>query len=182
MAVSTSFADIGASGKEALQTLFITGVKNAHALEKEARQILSRQIERVTNYPEVAQKLRMHLDETNRQEERIDEILHALGEDRSLLKDWATQIMGNMAAVAHVPMADEILKDTFANHAFENFEIAAYTSLIAMADAAGHSNHIPALEQTLREERKMAQAVHDLIEPITRRYLMLEEQGRKADR
>jgi len=101
MAVSTSFADIGASGKEALQTLFITGVKNAHALEKEARQILSRQIERVTNYPEVAQKLRMHLDETNRQEERIDEILHALGEDRSLLKDWATQIMGNMAAVAH---------------------------------------------------------------------------------
>ena len=87
------------------------------------------------NYPEVAQKLRMHLEETNRQEERIDEILHALGEDRSLLKDWATQITGNMAAVAHVPMADEILKDTFANHAFEAFEIAAYKSLITMAEA-----------------------------------------------
>jgi ferritin-like metal-binding protein YciE len=155
---------------------------NAHALEKEALQIMQRQLERLERYPEMSELLRMHIRETEEQIRRIDEILHAHGEDRSLLKDTITQIMGNMAAIAHVPMADEILKDTFANHAFENFEIAAYTSLIAMADAAGHGNHIPALEQTLREERKMAQAVHDLIEPITRRYLMLEEQGRKADR
>src|SRR4028118_854914 len=113
----------------------------------------------------MSQLLQMHIRETEEQIRRIDEILHAHGEDRSLLKDTITQIMGNMAAIAHVPMADEILKDTFANHAFENFEIAAYTSLIAMADAAGHANHIPALERTLGEERKMAQAVHDLIEP-----------------
>ena len=182
MAVSTSFADIGASGKEALQTLFITGVKNAHALEKEARQLLSRQIERVTNYPEVAQKLRMHLDETNRQEERIDEILHALGEDRSLLKDWATQIMGNMAAVAHVPMADEILKDTFANHAFEAFEIAAYKSLITMADATGNTQFVAALRQSLQEEERMRQWIEDNVEKVTRMYLEREARGEKADR
>src|SRR5215207_1010398 len=182
MAVSTSFADIGASGKEALQTLFITGVKNAHALEKEARQILSRQIERVTNYPEVAQKLRMHLDETNRQEERIDEILHALGEDRSLLKDWATQIMGNMAAVAHVPMADEILKDTFANHAFEAFEIAAYKSLITMAEATGNTQFVAALRQSLEEEERMRQWIEDNVEKVTRMYLEREARGEKADR
>jgi ferritin-like metal-binding protein YciE len=167
---------------ETAHQIFITGAVNAHALEKEALQIMQRQLERLERYPEMSELLRMHIRETEEQIRRIDEILHAHGEDRSLLKDTITQIMGNMAAIAHVPMADEILKDTFANHAFENFEIAAYTSLIAMADAAGHRNHIPALEQTLREERKMAQAVHDLIEPITRRYLMLEEQGRKADR
>src|SRR5215213_9768183 len=154
MAVSTSFADIGASGKEALQTLFITGVKNAHALEKEARQLLSRQIERVTNYPEVAQKLRMHLDETNRQEERIDEILHALGEDRSLLKDWATQIMGNMAAVAHVPMAD----------------------------ATGNTQFVAALRQSLQEEERMRQWIEDNVEKVTRMYLEREARGEKADR
>jgi ferritin-like metal-binding protein YciE len=170
------------STSETAHHIFITGAVNAHALEKEALQIMQRQLERLERYPEMSELLRMHIRETEEQIRRIDEILHAHGEDRSLLKDTVTQIMGNMAAIAHVPMADEILKDTFANHAFENFEIAAYTSLIAMADAAGHSNHIPALEQTLREERKMAQAVHDLIEPITRRYLMLEEQGRKADR
>jgi ferritin-like metal-binding protein YciE len=130
----------------------------------------------------MSQRLQMHIRETEEQIRRLDEILHSHGEDRSLLKDTITQIMGNMAAIAHVPMADEILKDTFANHAFENFEIAAYTSLIAMADAAGHANHIPALERTLGEERKMAQAVHDLIEPTTRRFIKLSEEGRKADR
>jgi ferritin-like metal-binding protein YciE len=182
MAVSTSFADIGASGKESLQTIFITGVKNAHALEKEARQILSRQIERITNYPEVEQRLRIHLEETNRQEERIDEILHALGEDRSLLKDWVTQIMGKAAAVAHVPMADEILKDTFANHAFEAFEIAAYKSLIAMAEATGNTQHLAALRQTLQEEERMRQWIFDNVEKVTQMYLERSARGEKADR
>ncbi|HEX8663392.1 MAG TPA: DUF892 family protein, partial [Beijerinckiaceae bacterium] len=149
MAISTSFADLGASGKEAVQAIFITGVKNAHAMEKEARQIMQRQIERVTNYPEMEAVLRRHLDETNRHEERIDQILHELGEDRSLLKDWITQIMGNAAALAHVPMADEILKNTFANNAFENFEVAAYKSLITMAEFTGHIQFVVSLRQNL---------------------------------
>ena len=182
MAISTSFADLGASGKEAVQAIFITGVKNAHALEKEARQLLQRQIERVTNYPEMEQMLRKHLDETNRQEERIDQILHELGEDRSLLKDWVTQLMGNAAAVAHVPMADEILKNTFANNAFENFEIAAYKSLIAMAEFTGHSQFVVSLRQTLEEEQRMANWIDANVETITRKYLEREARGEKSDR
>jgi ferritin-like metal-binding protein YciE len=130
----------------------------------------------------MSQILRQHLTETEGQIRRLDEMLHTFGEDRSLLKDMATQFMANMAAAGHMPMADEVLKNTFANHAFENFEIASYKSLIAMADAAGHSRFIPALEETLREEQKTAQAIHDMIEPITRKYLMREAQGLKADR
>ena len=182
MAISTSFADLGASGKEAVQAIFITGVKNAHAMEKEARQIMERQIERVTNYPEMAARLRQHLDETNRHEERIDQILHELGEDRSLLKDWITQIMGNAAALAHVPMADEILKNTFANNAFENFEAAAYRSLIAMAEFTGNQRFIPALRQNLEEDQRMAQWIADNVETITRKYMEREARGEKADR
>lgn len=182
MAVSTSFADIGASGKEAVHALFVTGVKNAHALEKEARQILQRQIERVTNYPEMARMIQQHLNETNQHEERIDKILNDLGEDRSILKDWATQIMGNMAAIAHVPMADEVLKNTFANNAFENFEVAAYKSLITMAEVAGESRFVPALRQNLDEDHRMARWIEENVETITRHYLEREARGEKADR
>ena len=82
--------------------------------------------------------------------------------------------------VRQIPMADEILKDTFANHAFENFEIAAYKSLIAMAETVGHNQCIPALQQTLKEEQKTAQLIHDQIETITRRYMMLEQSGQRA--
>jgi ferritin-like metal-binding protein YciE len=182
MATSTTMGASGLASNDTVQSIFITGVKNAHALEKEARQIMERQIERVTNYPEMERMLRQHLDETNRHEERIDQILHELGEDRSLLKDWATQLMGNMAAVAHVPMADEILKNTFANNAFENFEVAAYKSLITMAEAAGQSRFVPALRQNLEEDQRMAQWIADNVETITRKYLEREARGEKADR
>jgi ferritin-like metal-binding protein YciE len=109
-------------------------------------------------------------------------MLHTFGADRSILKDMATQFMANLAAVGHMPMADEVLKNTFANHAFENFEIASYKSLIAMAEASGNQKFIPALQESLREEEKTAQAVYDMIEPITQKFLTRSAQGLKADR
>lgn len=170
------------TSNETVRNIFITGLQNAHALEKEALQLMQRQIERFEHYPEMSNLLRTHIAETEGQVRRLDEMLHTFGEDRSLLKDMATQMMANMAAAGHMPMADEVLKNTFANHAFENYEIAAYKSLIAMAEAAGHQRFVPALQETLREEEKTAQAIRDMIEPITRKYLMREAQGLKADR
>lgn len=167
---------------EDIQSIFVTGVRNAHALEKEALQIMGRQVERLENYPEMEQVLRRHIEETKQQEQRVDDILDALGTDRSILKDVATQLMGNMAALAHAPAGDEILKNTFANHAFENYEIAAYRSLITIAEAAGHGRFVPALQQTLREEENAARQIADLIEPITRKYLARANSGAKADR
>jgi hypothetical protein len=76
----------------------------------------------------------------------------------------------------------EILKNHFANHAFENFEIASYESLIAMAEATGKSGHVPALRKTLDEEQRMATWLREQTPAITLRYMQLYEQGRKADR
>lgn len=170
------------TANDEIQSIFVTGVRNAHALEKEALQIMSRQVERLENYPELEAVLRRHIDETKQHEQRIDEILDGLGTDRSLLKDLATSLVGNMAAISHVPMPDEILKNTFANHAFENFEIASYKSLIAMAEAAGHQRFVPALQQTLKEEENAARQINELIVPITQKYLALSAAGDKASR
>ncbi|MCB8819239.1 ferritin-like domain-containing protein [Microvirga rosea] len=178
--MATTTADLSSS--ETVRSIFVTGLQNAHALEKEAVQLMQRQLERFENYPEMSQILRTHLQETEGQIRRLDDMLHTFGEDRSLLKDMATQFMANMAAAGHMPMADEVLKNTFANHAFENFEIASYMSLISMAQASGYDRFVPALEETLREEQKTAQLIRDQIQPITQKYLMREAQGLKADR
>jgi ferritin-like metal-binding protein YciE len=170
------------TSNETVKNIFVTGLQNAHALEKEALQLMQRQVERFEHYPEMSDLLRTHIAETEGQVRRLDEMLHTFGEDRSLLKDMATQFMANMAAAGHMPMADEVIKNTFANHAFENFEIAAYKSLITMAEAAGHQRFVPALQETLKEEEKTAQLIYDMIEPITQKYLMREAQGLKADR
>ncbi|WP_243369123.1 ferritin-like domain-containing protein [Microvirga solisilvae] len=180
--MTASIGTTDLASNETVKNIFITGLQNAHALEKEALQLMQRQVERFQNYPEMSDLLRKHIAETEGQVRRLDEMLHTFGEDRSLLKDMATQFMANMAAAGHMPMADEVLKNTFANHAFENFEIASYKSLIAMAEAAGHQRFVPALQETLREEEKAAQAIYDLIEPITLKYLSREAQGLKADR
>ena len=180
MATSTLGGSITSS--EDIRSIFVTGVRNAHALEKEAIQILSRQIERLENYPEMEAIVRRHLEESKQHEERIDQVLEGLGTDRSVLKDLATQIMGNAAAIAHAPAADEILKNTFANHAFENYEIAAYKALIVMAEAAGESRFVPLHPQNLTEDENAARLIYEQVEPITRKYLSRASSGAKADR
>jgi ferritin-like metal-binding protein YciE len=162
--------------------LYATGLKNAHALEQQATQLLQRQIDRYDRYPDVSQRLQQHLRETEQQIGRLEELMHGMGTDRSVIKDWATSIMGNLAAIGHAVMPDEILKNTFANHAFENFEIASYTSLIAMAEATGNAGHVSALRQTLNEEQRMASWILENTPAITLKYMQLREQGEKADR
>jgi ferritin-like metal-binding protein YciE len=178
MAMSTT---AGATYKsDAALDTYISGLKNAHALEKQAMQLMERQLERIESYPEVEQLLRMHTGETEEQIRRIDEILHSFGEDRSILKDMATSLSGNMAAIAHAIMPDEILKNHFANHAFENFEIASYESLITMAEATGNGQHVSALRMTLGEEEKMARTLREMTPQLTQKYMRLYEESTMA--
>jgi len=172
----------GVTSSETTQSIFITALRNTHALEQEALQIMERQLERIDHYPEMADMLRRHINETEEQRRRLEEALHTFGEDRSMLKDAVLGFMGNMAAMAHAPAGDEILKNTFANHAFENYEIAAYKSLITITETAGHHQFITSFQQSLREEEAMARWIFDNVETITRKYLMLEEQGANASR
>jgi ferritin-like metal-binding protein YciE len=170
------------SRTDARLDLYLDGLKNAHALEKQATQLIERQLDRLQNYPEVEALLRRHLQETNGQIARLDDILGSFGEESSMMKDVMTSITGNLAALGHTVMGDEILKNHFANHAFENFEIAAYTSLITMAEASGRGGHVGALQETLREERNTAQSLHDMTNDLTRKFMERYAQGQKADR
>jgi hypothetical protein len=52
--------------------------------------------------------------------------LEACGESTSSLKDTATSIVANLQAMGHAMARDEILKNAFADNAFENYEIAAH--------------------------------------------------------
>jgi ferritin-like metal-binding protein YciE len=153
-----------------VQELFLTGLKNAHALEKQALSIMEPQVARIENYPEVADRLRAHIEETHGQINRLDEILARFDESASGLKDAALSMAGGMAALGHSMAGDEILKNSFANYAFENFEIASYKSLIILAEDGGFCDAAPLLQQTLSEEQAMAQWIDESLPMITRRY------------
>jgi ferritin-like metal-binding protein YciE len=154
--------------------IFIVGLRNAHAMETQARELMERQSERLDEYPEVKTKLTAHLQETNEQLKRLEQCLEACGETTSALKDTAQSIMANAMAMTHAMAGDEILKNTFANNAFENFEIAAYKSLLALCGPAGADNTRVHLEVSLREEEQMAQWVAANVEKVTLAYVARE--------
>jgi ferritin-like metal-binding protein YciE len=160
--------------------IYLTGLRNAHALEHEAMGIMIRQIERLENYPDLLKRLKSHLKETETQTERLASILKEFDESPSTVKDMGGHMMGSMAALTHALSSDEILKNTMANYAFENFEIAAYKSLIALAEATKQEPHIKLLEQSLGEEIAMAGWIDENIEKVTLRFLALSEKGKTA--
>lgn len=165
-----------------VRDVFVVGLRNAHAVENEALSIMNRQLDRLENYPELAARLRSHVDETQQQVERLDTILADLGEDASTFKDAAASLMGNMAAMGHTVASDEILKNAFADFAFENYEIAAYRSLITMAEAGGFHAAVPPLTTSLDQEEAMAEWLEANLPTITQRYLSLEAAGAQASR
>jgi len=161
------------SQADTLRDLFVTGARNLHAVEKQALSIMSPQIARIENYPEVADRLRLHVDETNRQIARLDEILAGFDTGGSALKDLGLSMSGSMAAVAHSVAGDEILKNSFANYAFEHFEIASYKSLIVLGEDAALARAVPLLKESLAEEQAMARWIDESLPMVTRRYAEL---------
>lgn len=165
---------------DATRHVFVVGLRNAHAVEHQALGLLDRQIDHVANYPEVGDMLRRHRAETEAQIQRLDQILESFGDSASVVKDTALGFMGNMAALAHVFTPDEILKNSFANHAFENFEAAAYRSLLTLTEMGGFRDAEGLLQQSLDEEVRMAKWVWESLPDITRKYVGLRAAGETA--
>jgi ferritin-like metal-binding protein YciE len=154
--------------------IFVVGLRNAHSMEVQARELMERQSERLTDYPEVQAKVQAHLRETEEQLNRLEQCLSSMGESTSTLKDTAQSVMANIMALGHSMAGDEILKNTFANNAFEHFEIAAYKSLLTLCGPAGADSSRAMLEQSLKEEEAMAAWVDENVPKVTLAYLERE--------
>lgn len=132
------------------------GLRNACALEHQALSLLDSQIEHLAEYADVEVQLRSHRGETERQIGRLGTILASLNESHSSLKDVAASCGGTLAALGHTSVSGEILKNSFANVAFANIEVADYEALIITVERSGYEDAVPPLRETLAEESAMA--------------------------
>jgi ferritin-like metal-binding protein YciE len=160
--------------------IYATGLRNQHAVENQAIELLSRQVERLENYPEMEARMRQHIEESRSQAQRLEELLSSLGSSHSSLKDAALSLAGNMAALMHTVAPDEVVKNSFANYAFEHFEIAAYKSLLVLSEAVGRGSDEAVLKRSLAEELDMAQWIDLHLADTTLRFLQRSEAGLKA--
>lgn len=162
--------------------VFVTGLKNAHAVENQALALMDRQIHRARNFTEVADRLKAHRLETEEQIVRLETLLVGFDEKPSGLKDAALSLSGNLAALGHSFAEDEILKNAFANYAFENFEVASYRALILLAQSGGYEAAYDPLAATLEEEVRMARWVDESLPILVEKHLELRRAGENASR
>jgi ferritin-like metal-binding protein YciE len=107
-------------------------------------------------------------------------LLAELGTSHSSMKDTAMSLVGNLLAIGHSTAADEVVKNTFANFAFEHYEMAAYKSLLVLADSLSHAAGKSLLEASLDEETAMADWIEQHIAPTTLRYVERAAVGETA--
>lgn len=155
-------------------------LRDAHAMENQAIEILEKQANRLEHYPELRAKVRTHLEESHRQAERVERCLHQLGTDTSSLKTAAGKLIGTAQQLSGLFASDEVLKSGIADYAFEHYEIASYKMLIATASEAGEPEVQRILEENLREEEAMAEWLGQHLPEVTRQYLHREAAGQSA--
>lgn len=140
------------TGKE----LLISWLNDAHGMENALIEILEHQIKDAKDYPQVQTKLQQHLEQTRRHAQLVQDCVQNLGGKTSTLKTGMAKLFGQMQAVSTGPAKDELVKNTLADYAAENFEVASYTALVTAAQALGDSQTATVCQQILQEDQAMA--------------------------
>lgn len=157
-------------------------LRDAHAMETQAIQMLEGQAQRLENYPELRSKVQDHIQETRRQAEMVEQCIDRRGGRTSGLKEAAAGFTGNMQALSGIFMSDEVMKGSIASYTFEQFEIANYRALIAAAEQVGDQETRSTCEQILRQEEAMASWLSQHLPQVTRQYLERDATGGPAKR
>jgi ferritin-like metal-binding protein YciE len=162
------------------EKLLIIWLRDAHAMEKQAEQVLSKTASRIENYPELKAQLERHLEQTRRQADLIQGCLKRYDGGSSTLKDTAARTVGFIQARSGLFVGDEIVKALMGSYIFEEMEIAAYNILMAAAEECKDVETKRVCERILHEEEEMARWLYERLPLITRQYLSRAEQGLTA--
>ena len=149
----------------------IDWLRDAHAMEQQAEQMLSAQKSRLENYLKLRTRIEKHIEETQGQKALPERTLTRLGSEPSTLKDIGGKLMAFGQAVGGMTVSDEVVKGVMAGYVFENVEIAAYTVLIAAAKAAGDVETQKACEEILPQEIAMADWLKEHLPELTQAFL-----------
>lgn len=150
-------------------------LRDAHAMEEQAETMLHGQLSRLDNYPELSDRIRLHIEETREQAARLKACLDGLDEGSSTMKDVGGKLMATAQSLSGMFAGDEVMKGSLASYTFEHMEIASYTILIAAAQSLGEMEIARVCEQNLREEVAMAEWLQKNLPSTTEQFLSRTE-------
>src|SRR5690606_31184649 len=150
-------------------------LRDAHAMEQQAEQMLKAQAARIENYPALKARIEVHLEETLGQQALLEACITRLGSSPSVVKDTMGKVAAMGQAIGGMVASDEIVKGSMASYVFEHMEIASYRTLIAAAQALGDVETQRACEQILAQEEAMARWLQDHLPEVTQQFLVRDE-------
>ena len=142
-------------GSKTVMDVYITGLRNQHAVETQAIGTVKNELSRMKPYPDLHAKMQQEMERSTTQAARLDDLLAKHGTKASLAKEAVTGAVATVAGFAHVGADDEVLKNVLAAIGFKAYEISSYKVLLTLAKAAGATEDSAVLEQSMKEEQEM---------------------------
>lgn len=146
-------------------------LRDAHAMERQAEQMLTGMAQRIENYPQLKAQVERHIEETRNHANLVQQCVERHGGGISKVKDIAGKLIGLGQALSGLFVSDEIVKGALVGYSFEHMEIASYEILIAAADEAGDIETKRVCEGILQQEKAMASWLEQHLPELTREFL-----------
>jgi ferritin-like metal-binding protein YciE len=134
---------------------------DAHAIEQQSKSLLEGGRE-IAGLPQAESLFEQHLDETRRQEERLERRLEARGSSPSRIKDIGMRLGGFNVGGFFGVQPDTPPKLVGFAYAFENLEVAGYEQLRRVAERAGDAETARLAAELADEERATAARIAGL--------------------
>jgi ferritin-like metal-binding protein YciE len=151
---------------KSMDDLLIHGLQDIYYAEQQILKALPKMIDKATNR-DLVTGLTNHLEETNKQVERLQKVFAKLGKEPSGTQCPAIDGIIKEADETAGDVADKKVLDAAlinAAQAAEHYEIARYGSLVAWARQLGRNDCASVLQKTLDEEKATDQKLTALAE------------------
>lgn len=158
------------------QENYLSWLRDAHAMEKQAEEMLEKMSARLEHYPDLKSRLQQHIEETRQQQQMLQQVIDRQDTSNSTMKDMMGKVAAMGQAVGGMFASDEVVKGAISGYVFEQFEIACYTSLIAAAELAGDQEGARVFEQIREQEKAMADWALTHLPDVTEQFMVRSAQ------
>jgi ferritin-like metal-binding protein YciE len=163
----------GNASHEKLHELFVDGLKDIYWAEKALTKALPKMIKNASNQ-ELITALTSHLEETQEQLTRLEEVFASVDEKAVAKKCPAMEGLIKETEEVMSESDEGVMRDAgiiAAGQKVEHYEIATYGTLRAFAEILGHTEAAGMLQETLDEEK----AADDKLTEVTASVVMISE-------
>ncbi len=143
------------SASKTAMDIYLTGLRNQHAVETQAIGTVKNELGRMTPYPDLHARMQAEMERSTAQAARLDDLLARHGTSKSVAKEAVAGTVATVSGFAHAAAADDVLKNVLAAVGYKAYEIGSYKVLLTLAEAAGAAEDVAVLALSMKEEQEM---------------------------